>query len=83
LLQLAVMELRTKLADPEFQHAVETYAKAVCTELGDYQNICIQYVNEYAPIVFALAEDYLDPRTVCGVLHVCPERGSEFLNSFQ
>ena len=66
------MEVRDKISDPEFQHEVEKYAKTVCKSLGDYKDMCTQYVDEYAPIAFALAEDYLDPRSVCGVVHMCP-----------
>ena len=62
------MEVRDKISDPEFQHEVETYAKTICKSLGDYKSMCDQYVDEYAPIAFALAEDYLDPRSVCGAV---------------
>lgn len=75
--QLAVMEVRDKISDPEFQHEVEVYAKTICQSLGDYKNMCIQYVDEYAPIAFALAEDYLDPRSVCGIVHMCPPPHAE------
>lgn len=74
--RLAVMEVRDKISDPEFQKEVEKYAKSVCESLGDYKTMCTQYVDEYAPIAFALAEDYLDPRTVCGVLHMCPSHSA-------
>jgi hypothetical protein len=71
-MQMAVMEIRDKIADPQFQAEVEKYLKNLCTKFGDYKDICVQYVNQYGPIVFALAEDYLDPRHTCVILRMCP-----------
>jgi hypothetical protein len=71
-MQLAVREAREKVADPEFQSEVDKFLEKVCKNLGDYAEMCENYVEQYAPLVFAVALDYLRPAVICvDFLHVC------------
>lgn len=70
--KISVREARVKLADPVFQAAVEKYFKKMCTRTGDFEETCKEYIMQYGPIAFALAEQYLVPSKVCVFLHLCP-----------
>jgi hypothetical protein len=72
-MQVAVNEAREKVADPEFQSTLEKYLEQLCKKAGDYENMCVDSIQQYAPVAFAMALDYLNPVTVCvSLVHVCP-----------
>jgi hypothetical protein len=71
--QFAVVEVRQKLADPQFQALVEKYLKGLCKDLGEYENVCRDGVEQYAPLAFVVALQWLQPATVCvDLVHLCP-----------
>ena len=66
-------EARIKLSDPQFQAALERYGKQLCKELGDYEELCKDSIEQYAPLLFATALQWLQPATICvDLVHVCP-----------
>ena len=81
--QVAVTEARTKIADPSFQAAIEKYLeKTVCKEAGDYEELCKDSIQQYAPLAFAMALQYLSPAYVCvSLTHVCPKPTAEALGA--
>ena len=44
----------------------------LCERTGDFEETCKQYIMQYGPIAFALAEQYLVPAKVCAFVHFCP-----------
>lgn len=73
--QIAVMEARQKIADPQFQAAIEHYLEKLCNNAGDYAEMCHDSVQQYAPLAFAVALDYLRPATICvDLVHLCPTK---------
>eukprot|EP00892_Ulva_mutabilis_P006511 jgi/Ulvmu1/4231/UM191_0004.1 len=70
--KIAVREARQKLADPVFQSEILKYLEKMCANTGDFNDICKQYIMQYGPIAFALAEQYLVPAKVCIFVHLCP-----------
>lgn len=74
-MQIAVMEARQKIADPQFQSTVEHYLEKLCSNAGDYSEMCHDSVQQYAPLAFAVALDYLRPATICvDLVHLCPTK---------
>jgi hypothetical protein len=71
-MQLVVREAREKIADPEFQSAVEKFLEKICKNLGDCADTCQNYVEQYTPLIFAIALDYLRAPVICeDLLHFC------------
>ena len=70
---MAVTEARAKLADPEFQSQVEKFLQKLCKQAGDYEEMCVDSIQQYAPLAFAMALDYVKPKLVCiDLVHLCP-----------
>ena len=65
-------EAREKIADPQFQSEVEHYLYKLCKQAGNYEEFCEDSIQQYAPLVFAAALDYLRPVYLCvDLTHVC------------
>lgn len=70
--KVAVMEIHDKLEEPAFQQALVAYAKQACSSLGkDFSDQCAMMVDQYAPLVFAMLEDQLQPEKFCEEIHMC------------
>ncbi|KAJ8022464.1 Prosaposin [Holothuria leucospilota] len=63
----------TLLKDPNVQTAIVHQLENICDDLGSLGPQCRQYVDEYAPLVFNIALQYLTPSTVCSILGLCAE----------
>lgn len=51
-MQIAVMELRTEIENPQFQAAAEAYAKKLCSKLSpDFVAECKETIDQYGPLV--------------------------------
>jgi hypothetical protein len=52
LVQIAVMELRVEIQNPQFQASAEAYAKKLCKKLSpDFQPECSETIDQYGPLV--------------------------------
>ncbi|KAG2440548.1 hypothetical protein HYH02_010132 [Chlamydomonas schloesseri] len=71
--KMAVMEVSLLLTDPAVQAAVLAYAEAVCDAAlpAAYTPACRSAVDAYAPVLFGLLPQYVQPDPVCVRLGMC------------
>ncbi|XP_053383474.1 uncharacterized protein LOC123564714 [Mercenaria mercenaria] len=60
--------VKDKTNQDKFMYEVENY---VCPKLGTLQDECKQLVEEYAPALFELLVNELDPKTLCEEVGFC------------
>lgn len=66
-----VYEVSSIIKDPDMQQQLIDFAKQSCAMFGSYSNACSAMVDEYAPAVFQILEQDLDPDTLCATLGYC------------
>ncbi|KAG2424294.1 hypothetical protein HXX76_014672 [Chlamydomonas incerta] len=71
--KMAVTEVSLLLTDPAVQGAVLAYAEAICDVAlpSAYTPACRSAVDAYAPVLFALLPQYVQPDPVCVRLGMC------------
>ncbi|KAG2496396.1 hypothetical protein HYH03_005623 [Edaphochlamys debaryana] len=71
--KLMVLEVATLLANPQFQQTAVQYAEATCDAVSPpgFADTCRTYVDTYAPVVFALVQQYVNPDDVCVRVRMC------------
>ncbi|MEW5311676.1 MAG: hypothetical protein WDW38_003371 [Sanguina aurantia] len=69
--QMAVIEAHSLIANPTVQQDLLNYTEAICAGLPTYAAECKVYVDQYAPVLFALLEQYLVPQQLCASLGIC------------
>ncbi|KAA8517514.1 hypothetical protein F0562_017856 [Nyssa sinensis] len=67
----AVAEVLLKLKDPDTQLDILELLLKGCDAMEDYVKKCKRLVFEYGPLILANAEQYLEKRDICIVLHAC------------
>lgn len=66
-----ISEVLVKLKDPDTQlEIIEVLLKA-CKSTKEYEKKCKRMVFEYGPLILANAEQFLETRDICTVLHAC------------
>lgn len=74
-----VQDVVTILENPDVQKAIIHQVEKVCDDLGKVVPQCKQYVDNYAPLLFDLALQYLTPTAVCGALGLCSGKDADAL----
>ncbi|KAJ8050821.1 Prosaposin [Holothuria leucospilota] len=72
-----VQDVVTILENPDVQKAIIHQVEKVCDDLGKVVPQCKQYVDNYAPLLFDLALQYLTPTAVCGALGLCSGKDAD------
>jgi len=76
--QMAVTEAHDLISNPETQNELIMYTKMLCDNMGaGMADSCKQYVDIYAPAVFAMAMGYLVPGPVCQAIQLCPPAAAD------
>ncbi|XP_024017899.1 proactivator polypeptide-like 1 [Morus notabilis] len=66
-----ISEVLTKLKDPDTQlEIIEVLLKA-CKSTKDFEKKCKRMVFEYGPLILANAEQFLETKDICTLLHAC------------
>ncbi|KAL4240157.1 hypothetical protein ACF0H5_000951 [Mactra antiquata] len=61
------------IRDKDNQDKIIAEAKnVVCDELGSLADQCKEFIDQYAPMLFELLVNELDPTTVCEAVGLCP-----------
>ncbi|KAL5808963.1 hypothetical protein ACOSQ3_029654 [Xanthoceras sorbifolium] len=74
-----VSEIIVKLKDPDTQLEILELLLKGCNSMENYAKKCKRMVLEYAPLILANAEQFLETSDVCTILHACqsPAAGHE------
>lgn len=67
-----ITEASQLLVDPETQKEIFDFAKQGCEAFDDYKDMCVEYVDQYGPLVIGMAISYLQPEPFCARLGYCP-----------
>lgn len=70
--KMAVIEAHSLVSNPAVQQDIVNYTKALCESFPSFADACKIYVDEYAPLVFSLLNQYLVPDQLCMEIGVCP-----------
>ncbi|KAK3580729.1 hypothetical protein CHS0354_005737 [Potamilus streckersoni] len=70
--KVVVQELQNLDRDEITQEKVKNFIETkLCPKLASFSGFCQQYVEEYAPVVFMLLANELDPDTLCAFIGFC------------
>ncbi|XP_076912844.1 uncharacterized protein LOC143571246 [Bidens hawaiensis] len=72
---MAVSEIITLLKDPDNQLEILQILLKECKSVEKYVPKCKTLVFEYAPLVLANAEQFLEKEDICTKLHACDSHG--------
>ncbi|GAA0165606.1 scaffold/adaptor protein [Lithospermum erythrorhizon] len=73
----AVNEAVVKLKDPETQLEILEILLKACDATENYAKKCKNLVFEYAPLILANAEQFLEKNDICIMLHACDAVASD------
>ncbi|KAK9067785.1 hypothetical protein SSX86_011896 [Deinandra increscens subsp. villosa] len=73
---LAISEIITLLKDPDNQLEILALLLKQCKSVEKYVPKCKVLVFEYAPLILANAEQFLEKEDICTKLHACDSYGS-------
>jgi len=59
--------------DPDTQKEVFDYVKQGCETFDSYKEQCVEYVDQYGPLVFGMVLTYLQPEPFCTQMGYCEE----------
>ncbi|GFH19804.1 sulfated glycoprotein 1 [Haematococcus lacustris] len=68
---MAVIEAHSLISSPSVQAEAIDYTKGMCDSFPSYADLCKQYVDTLAPMVFRMLAQYLQPDMVCTELGMC------------
>ncbi|OAY44702.1 proactivator polypeptide-like 1 [Manihot esculenta] len=67
----AVSEVLLKLKNPDTQLEIIEILLKGCDSMEKYAAKCKKWVFEYGPIILTNAEQFLETRDICSILHAC------------
>ncbi|KAM0953759.1 putative saposin-like type B, region 1, saposin B type, region 2 [Dioscorea sansibarensis] len=66
-----VVEVLTKLRDPDLQLEIIEMLLKACTKMDNYAQECKKIVFHYGPLILFDIEKYLETTDICAAIHVC------------
>ncbi|KAJ6922632.1 prosaposin-like isoform X1 [Populus alba x Populus x berolinensis] len=69
--QHAISEVLVKLKDPDTQLEIIDLLLKACNSMENYAKKCKRMVFEYGPLILINAEQFLERKDVCTLLHAC------------
>ncbi|KAH8505894.1 hypothetical protein H0E87_012918 [Populus deltoides] len=69
--QHAISEVLVKLKDPDTQLEIIDLLLKACNSMENYAKKCKRMVFEYGPLILINAEQFLETKDVCTLLHAC------------
>ncbi|XP_038988916.1 prosaposin-like isoform X1 [Phoenix dactylifera] len=67
----AVVEILTKLKDPDMQLEIIEMLLKVCNKVENFVQQCKRLVFEYGPLIMVNLEKFLETTDVCALIHAC------------
>ncbi|XP_010937982.1 uncharacterized protein [Elaeis guineensis] len=67
----AVVEILTKLKDPDTQFEILEMLLKVCNKVENFVQQCKRLVFQYSPLIMVNLEKFLETTDVCTLIHAC------------
>ncbi|KAM0950528.1 putative saposin-like type B, region 1, saposin B type, region 2 [Dioscorea sansibarensis] len=78
-----VLEIITKLKDPDTQFEIIEILLKQCSKVENYAQECKRLVFVYGPLILASGEKFFETNDICSIVHACTSSKTESIGSAQ